>query len=34
VGEGRLGAFMPIVKGECFWNNFVEGIQMLDILHI
>lgn len=33
VGEGHLGAFVPIVEGECFRNNFVEGIQMLDILH-
>lgn len=33
AGEGCLGAFVPIVESECFWNNFVEGIQMLDILH-
>jgi hypothetical protein len=32
--EGHLGAFVPIVKSECFQKKFVEGIQMLNVLHI
>lgn len=34
VGEGHLGAFVPIVKSECFQKKIVEGIQMLNVLHI